>query len=103
MSTFHEMLLSAINLIGLLVTVCFLYDNFKSLFSILKAVLEPYFRPQLPHTLPEKFGKWAELDSKTGTLNHRTAIKTTNKGHQHQGNPRYTLLTLNSSPQRLKR
>uniref|UniRef100_A0A1A9VWA4 Uncharacterized protein n=1 Tax=Glossina austeni TaxID=7395 RepID=A0A1A9VWA4_GLOAU len=60
MSTFHEMLLSIINLVGLLATVSFLYDNFKSLFSILKAVLEPYFRPQLPHTLPEKFGKWAE-------------------------------------------
>uniref|UniRef100_A0A1A9UVG1 Uncharacterized protein n=1 Tax=Glossina austeni TaxID=7395 RepID=A0A1A9UVG1_GLOAU len=59
MTAFYETLLSAINLVGLLVTACFLYDNFKSLFSILKAVLEPYFRPQLPHTLPEKFGKWA--------------------------------------------
>uniref|UniRef100_A0A1A9UVF4 Uncharacterized protein n=1 Tax=Glossina austeni TaxID=7395 RepID=A0A1A9UVF4_GLOAU len=65
MSTFYEMLLSTINLVGLLATVSFLYDNFKSLFSILKAVLEPYFRPQLPHTLPEKFGKWAENLCKT--------------------------------------
>ncbi|KAL9929292.1 hydroxysteroid dehydrogenase-like protein 1 [Glossina fuscipes fuscipes] len=61
MSAFCEMLSSAISLIGVLAIICFLYDNFKSLFSILKAVLQPYFRPQLPHNLADKFGKWAVI------------------------------------------
>uniref|UniRef100_A0A1A9ZCY9 Uncharacterized protein n=1 Tax=Glossina pallidipes TaxID=7398 RepID=A0A1A9ZCY9_GLOPL len=61
----YEILSSVINLVGLLAATCFLYDNFKSLFSILKAVLEPYFRPHLPHSLPDRFGKWAENLYKT--------------------------------------
>ncbi|KAL9928666.1 hydroxysteroid dehydrogenase-like protein 1 [Glossina fuscipes fuscipes] len=61
MSGFCEMLSSAISLIGVLAIICFLYNNFKSLFSILKAVLQPYFRPQLPHNLADKFGKWAVI------------------------------------------
>uniref|UniRef100_D3TKM1 17 beta-hydroxysteroid dehydrogenase type 3 n=1 Tax=Glossina morsitans morsitans TaxID=37546 RepID=D3TKM1_GLOMM len=61
MAASREMLSSVINLVGLLAIVCFLYDNFRSLFSILKAVLEPYFRPQLPHNLADKFGKWAVI------------------------------------------
>lgn len=59
MTAFYETLMSAINLVGLLVTAYFLYDNFKSLFRILKAVLEPYFQPELPYSLLEKFGEWA--------------------------------------------
>uniref|UniRef100_A0A1A9WL14 Uncharacterized protein n=1 Tax=Glossina brevipalpis TaxID=37001 RepID=A0A1A9WL14_9MUSC len=47
--------------VGLLATAAFLYDNFKSLFSILKAKLELYFRPQLPQSLTDKFGKWAVI------------------------------------------
>uniref|UniRef100_A0A1B0AUP4 Uncharacterized protein n=1 Tax=Glossina palpalis gambiensis TaxID=67801 RepID=A0A1B0AUP4_9MUSC len=61
MTALYETLSSAINLVGLLATACFLYDNFKSLFSILKAVLEPYFRPELPHSLLDRFGKWAVI------------------------------------------
>lgn len=65
MWTVYEILSSVINLVGLLAAACFLYDNFKSLFSILKAVLEPYYRPHLPHSLPDRFGKWAgELKEK---------------------------------------
>lgn len=49
----------AIYLVGLAALACFLFDNFKSIVSIIKAVLEPYFQPQLPQNLVDKYGKWA--------------------------------------------
>lgn len=49
----------AIYLVGALTIAVFLYENFKSLIKIIKALLEPYFQPQLPQTLLDKYGKWA--------------------------------------------
>lgn len=45
--------------VGLVAVTLFLYDNFKSVISIIKSVLEPYFQPQLPQNLVDKYGKWA--------------------------------------------
>jgi len=50
---------SVIYLVGSLTIAAYLYDNLKSLFSIIKAVLLPLFQPQLPKTLVEKYGQWA--------------------------------------------
>lgn len=48
-----------IYIIGVLAILLFLFDNFKSPLCILKALLEPYFEPQLPQQLSERYGKWA--------------------------------------------
>ena len=45
--------------VGLATVALFLFDNFKSVIAILKSILEPYFQPQLPQTLVDKYGKWA--------------------------------------------
>lgn len=49
----------AIYVVGALTIAVFLYSNFKSLIKIIKVLLEPYFQPQLPQTLVDKYGKWA--------------------------------------------
>lgn len=54
-----QLLSFAVYLVGLLTITTFFFDNFKSVVLIIKAILEPYFQPQLPQTLVEKFGKWA--------------------------------------------
>jgi len=59
MAFIWQLISAAIYLVGLLCIATFLYDNLKSLISIIKALLEPYFQPQLPKTLVEKYGQWA--------------------------------------------
>lgn len=54
-----QLLSFGVYLVGLLAIAIFFFDNFKSVVLIVKAILEPYFQPQLPQTLLEKFGKWA--------------------------------------------
>lgn len=59
MAFIWQLVSAFIYIVGSLTIAAFLYDNFKSLICIIKAVLEPYFQPQLPKTLVEKFGQWA--------------------------------------------
>lgn len=59
MAFIWELVSQAIFVVGALCIAVFLYSNFKSLVKIIKALLEPYFQPQLPHTLVDKYGKWA--------------------------------------------
>lgn len=59
MAFIWELVSQAIYVVGALSIAVFLYSNFKSLVKIIKALLEPYFQPQLPHTLVDKYGKWA--------------------------------------------
>jgi len=59
MAFIWQLISAAIYLVGLLTIGVYLYDNLKSLVSIIKAVLEPYFQPHLPRTLVDKFGQWA--------------------------------------------
>lgn len=59
MAFIWELVSQAIYVVGALSIAVFLYSNLKSLVKIIKALLEPYFQPQLPHTLVDKYGKWA--------------------------------------------
>lgn len=58
-SLVRECTSAIIYIIGVLAILLFLFDNFKSPLCILKALLEPYFEPQLPQQLAERYGKWA--------------------------------------------
>ncbi|XP_075153827.1 inactive hydroxysteroid dehydrogenase-like protein 1 [Haematobia irritans] len=60
-----ELISIVIYLAGIVSLALFIYDNFISVVSILKAVLQPYFQPQLPHTLVDKYGKWAVITGAT--------------------------------------
>lgn len=46
-------------LVGLVALAYFIYENFISVVSIIKAVLQPYFQPQVSNSLVDKYGKWA--------------------------------------------
>ncbi|KAH8240708.1 hypothetical protein KR026_004029 [Drosophila bipectinata] len=66
--------------VGLLAILNFLYDNLKSLISIIKAVLEPYFQPHLPKTLIEKFGQWAVITGATDGIGKEYARELARQG-----------------------
>jgi len=59
MALILQVISTGIYIVGSLSIVAYLYENLKSLFSIIKSVVEPFFRPNLPKTLAEKFGNWA--------------------------------------------
>ncbi|KAH8403206.1 hypothetical protein KR222_007731 [Zaprionus bogoriensis] len=67
-------------LIGALTIAAFLYDNFKSLVKIIKALLEPYFQPQLPQTLLDKYGKWAVVTGATDGIGKEYARELARQG-----------------------
>ncbi|KAH8271687.1 hypothetical protein KR044_001185 [Drosophila immigrans] len=69
-----------IYLVGTLAIAAFLYDNFKSLIYIIKALLEPYFQPQLPQTLVDKFGKWAVVTGATDGIGKEYARELARQG-----------------------
>ncbi|KAH8276704.1 hypothetical protein KR018_010890 [Drosophila ironensis] len=66
--------------VGFLVIVNFLYDNCKSVISIIKAVLEPYFQPHLPKTLIEKYGHWAVVTGATDGIGKEYAKELARQG-----------------------
>ncbi|KAH8282116.1 hypothetical protein KR054_005488, partial [Drosophila jambulina] len=68
-------------LVGSLCAVAFLYDNFKSLFNIIKAVLQSHFQPELPKTLIEKYGKWAVVTGSTDGIGKEYARELARQGH----------------------
>ncbi|KAH8412449.1 hypothetical protein KR009_002297 [Drosophila setifemur] len=66
--------------VGFLAIAAFLYDNFKSLISIIKSVLEPYFQPHLPKTLIEKYGQWAVVTGSTDGIGKEYAKELARQG-----------------------
>ncbi|XP_036676004.3 hydroxysteroid dehydrogenase-like protein 1 [Drosophila suzukii] len=71
---------SVIYLVGSLTIAAYLYDNLKSLFSIIKAVLLPLFQPQLPKTLVEKYGHWAVVTGATDGIGKEYARELARQG-----------------------
>ncbi|ALC39791.1 CG13284 [Drosophila busckii] len=80
MAFIWQLISLAIYLVGTLTIAAFLYDNFKSLISIIKALLEPYFQPQLPQTLLDKFGKWAVITGATDGIGKEYAKELARQG-----------------------
>ncbi|XP_017056566.1 hydroxysteroid dehydrogenase-like protein 1 isoform X1 [Drosophila ficusphila] len=80
MAFLWQLISAAIYIVGSLTIVAYLYDNLKSLVSIIKAVLEPYFQPQLPKTLVEKFGQWAVVTGATDGIGKEYARELARQG-----------------------
>ncbi|XP_052851653.1 hydroxysteroid dehydrogenase-like protein 1 isoform X1 [Drosophila gunungcola] len=80
MAFIWQLISAAIYIVGSLTIAAFLYDNLKSLISIIKAVLEPYFQPQLPKTLIEKFGQWAVVTGATDGIGKEYARELARQG-----------------------
>eukprot|EP00099_Drosophila_melanogaster_P007847 NP_001260523.1 uncharacterized protein Dmel_CG13284, isoform D [Drosophila melanogaster] len=80
MAFIWQLISAAIYLVGLLTIGVFLYDNLKSLVSIIKAVLEPYFQPHLPRTLVDKFGQWAVVTGATDGIGKEYARELARQG-----------------------
>lgn len=54
-----DLLRNFVTFIGIYVLGIYLIENLKSLLSIVRSVLEPYFLPHIPTSLVEKYGTWA--------------------------------------------
>lgn len=59
MACICQLFAMGIYFVGLGALALFLYDNLKSAITIITAILEPYFQPQIPQNLVDKYGKWA--------------------------------------------
>ncbi|KAH8248774.1 hypothetical protein KR032_003093 [Drosophila birchii] len=80
MAFIWQLISAVIYIVGSLTIAAFLYDNFKSLISIIKAVLEPYFQPHLPKTLVDKFGQWAVVTGATDGIGKEYARELARQG-----------------------
>ncbi|XP_017025445.1 hydroxysteroid dehydrogenase-like protein 1 isoform X1 [Drosophila kikkawai] len=80
MAFIWQLVSAVIYIVGSLTIAAFLYDNFKSLISIIKAVLEPYFQPHLPKTLVDKFGQWAVVTGATDGIGKEYARELARQG-----------------------
>ncbi|XP_017014018.2 hydroxysteroid dehydrogenase-like protein 1 [Drosophila takahashii] len=80
MAFIWQLISAAIYIVGSLTIAAFLYDNLKSLISIIKAVLEPFFQPQLPRSLVEKFGQWAVVTGATDGIGKEYARELARQG-----------------------
>uniref|UniRef100_A0A1A9WL19 Uncharacterized protein n=1 Tax=Glossina brevipalpis TaxID=37001 RepID=A0A1A9WL19_9MUSC len=79
-SGIYYLITLSVYLIGLISIVLFLHDNLKSLISISKAVLQPYFQPHLSQSLVDKFGKWAVITGATDGIGRGYAKELAKRG-----------------------
>ncbi|XP_055836531.1 inactive hydroxysteroid dehydrogenase-like protein 1 [Episyrphus balteatus] len=66
--------------IGIYALSIYLYDNFKSVISIIKSILEPYFQPNSQKSLIEKYGKWAVITGSTDGIGKEYAKELAKRG-----------------------
>ncbi|KAH8276703.1 hypothetical protein KR018_010891, partial [Drosophila ironensis] len=66
--------------IGVLAIANFLYDNLKSVFSIIVAVLQPYLQAKVSKTLVERYGEWAVVTGSTDGIGKEYAKELARQG-----------------------
>lgn len=66
--------------VGIYSLAIYLYDNFKSVISIVKSILEPYFQPNAQKSLIEKYGKWAVITGSTDGIGKEYAKELAKRG-----------------------